>query len=56
MRVYQENVVSVGINLTAVDCPSCGVVFGIASDLDWRRRQDGQVFYCSNGHPSHYGD
>lgn len=32
------------------DCPACGIVFGIPSAMEERRRRDGKSFYCPNGH------
>lgn len=38
------------LELFVSDCASCGVVFAIPSTLEKRRREDGQNFYCPNGH------
>lgn len=32
------------------DCPKCGVVFGVSTDYESRRRGDHRDFYCPNGH------
>lgn len=40
--------------LYVFDCPSCGVIFGVPDDYDNRRRNDGQTFYCPNGHSVSY--
>lgn len=40
----------VAIKLYVSDCPSCGVVFGIPTEYEDRRRKDGAKFYCPNGH------
>lgn len=37
-------------SLYVTDCAGCGVVFAITSDYEQRRREDGKVFYCPNGH------
>lgn len=50
MRVYQQEAITMTLSLTAIDCPSCGVVFGITTELEQRRRADGERFYCPNGH------
>lgn len=55
-RVYQENAVKVTYSLNALDCPNCGVVFGITDDYEMRRRTDNQNFYCPNGHIMSYGE
>lgn len=36
------------------DCASCGVIFGIPSTLEDRRREDHRSFYCPNGHSMHF--
>lgn len=55
MRVYQDGAVSVSIELDVMDCATCGVVFGVAQELVVRRRDDGQPFYCPNGHVNCFG-
>lgn len=42
------------LQLFVSDCANCGTVFGIAADLEKRRRQDHATFYCPNGHPMHF--
>lgn len=32
------------------DCAACGVLFGMPSDMEDRRREDHRAFYCPNGH------
>lgn len=32
------------------DCANCGVIFGMAAELEARRREDHGRFYCPNGH------
>lgn len=39
-----------------LDCPSCGVLFGITEELQTRRQKDGKSFYCPNGHSMSYSD
>jgi hypothetical protein len=50
MRVYQEAVVKVAVSLTALDCATCGIVFGISTQLEKRLRESGDRFFCPNGH------
>lgn len=38
------------------DCPSCGVIFGIPTEMEKRRRDDGKQFYCPNGHTMSWHD
>ena len=37
------------------DCPECGVIFGITTEMEARRRSDGATFYCPNGHSMSFG-
>jgi len=55
-RVYEHAAMKVGIELTVMDCARCGVVFGISTQLEQRRREDGQAFYCPNGHSNVFKD
>lgn len=41
--------------LTVLDCPRCGMVFGITAEFEQRRRDDHETFYCPNDHPMSYG-
>lgn len=50
VRVRSNEVVT----LYVLDCPSCGVVFGITDEYDDRRRSDGRTFYCPNQHTMSY--
>lgn len=36
------------------DCPSCGVVHFVPTDLQKRAKADGRKFYCPNGHSASY--
>lgn len=36
------------------ECPSCGMFFGVTSDFQRRRREDGKSFRCPNGHSQSY--
>jgi hypothetical protein len=42
------------IELTAVTCCNCGVVFGIEVSHQRRLRESGEWFHCPNGHRQHY--
>lgn len=35
-------------------CCNCGIVFGVDSETDKRRRNDHKSFYCPNGHSQFY--
>lgn len=37
-----------------VNCASCTVPFGVHKPVHQRRRNDGQTFYCPNGHTNVY--
>lgn len=50
-RLYQREVVVSSIKFTAFDCANCGVPFALTEDYEARRRNDGNTFYCPNGHP-----
>lgn len=43
-------------NLTLVTeiCCNCSTPFAILLNLQDRRRDDGEIFYCPNGHPQSY--
>jgi Zn finger protein HypA/HybF involved in hydrogenase expression len=49
-RVYEHAAIEIAIELTTLDCAHCGIVFGISTQLEKRRRKDGEAFYCPNGH------
>lgn len=44
------------INFETVDCCNCGVVFQVPAEFDNARQEDGQSFYCPNGHAQFYED
>lgn len=50
----QQGVMDITVNLTAMDCPNCAVVFAVPDRLERERREDGQSFYCPNGHGMSY--
>lgn len=37
-------------SIRALDCPECGITFGIGAEFEKRRREDKRGFYCPNGH------
>ena len=37
-------------------CTVCNIAYSIPVEFDQRRRQDGQNFYCPNGHAQGYHD
>lgn len=43
-------------DLYIIDCCTCGVVFGFPTTMEDRRRADGKVFYCPNGHSMVFRD
>lgn len=49
-RIRSFTVEAARLDLYVSDCASCGVIFGIPTDLEQRRRSDRQAFYCPNGH------
>lgn len=40
----------VSLTLTTLYCANCHVLFGIPSDMETRRREDHEAFYCPSGH------
>jgi hypothetical protein len=36
--------------LTVIDCPACGMPFGITTRFETQRRDDHTTFYCPAGH------
>lgn len=40
--------------MTMIRCGQCDVVFSITTTMYDRRREDGEIFYCPNGHPRGY--
>jgi hypothetical protein len=35
---------------TAMDCPTCGVIFAVTTEFEGRRRKQRDGFYCPKGH------
>jgi hypothetical protein len=48
--------VRVALVIDAIECGNCGVWFGMERSRIADRKQDGQDFYCVNGHKIHYSD
>ena len=42
------------VAMTVLDCPNCGVLFGIEEAYEARRRYDGRSFHCPSGHTMSY--
>lgn len=43
------------VSLVTLTCAACGTPFGMESNLNQNRRQDGKSFSCPNGHSNIYG-
>jgi hypothetical protein len=43
------------ITMYVGDCHECGVIYGITTQYEARRREDGKNFYCPNGHRGAFG-
>lgn len=41
---------------TETQCCRCGIAFKVPRDYLTNRREDGEDFYCPNGHQLHFGD
>lgn len=48
IKSYRQDVGTVALFVT--DCATCGVVYGFSTTLEKRRRDDGQHWFCPNGH------
>lgn len=42
------------VELTVEECCNCGLIFGLTSDFQRRRREDHKSFHCPSGHPQSY--
>ena len=51
-----ESIFTTKRQLTIVDCPRCGLEFGISEMFESRKREKGDSFYCPAGHPMSFGD
>lgn len=52
------NTIMIETSFKVVDCPreGCGVVFAIGGLFEARRRNDGRLFHCPNGHGMSFGE
>lgn len=50
----KQGAMDITVSLTALDCPSCAVIFAVPDRLQKERQGDGQSFYCPNGHSMSY--
>lgn len=41
-------------DIEILDCPECGIHYGIMADFKARRLRDHRTWYCPNGHPIHF--
>lgn len=46
---------NVTLSLITEECADCGIVFGVPTDFQARRRNDHRSFYCPHGHSLSYG-
>lgn len=44
------------MELRVIDCPECGMLFGITPQLHNRRMGDGQSIHCPSGHKLSWGN
>lgn len=42
--------------LSTVHCYDCGIQFAFPVDVMRRRREDGKLFWCPNGHQQHFSE
>ncbi len=54
-RIQQEAVTVQRVTINALDCPKCGVIFGITDEYEQRCRESGVYFCCPNQHYMSYG-
>lgn len=47
---YANDIAAHFTTIEAHDCAECGIVFGLDEQFAARRRKDGRLFYCPNGH------
>jgi len=43
-------------SLIQKNCPTCGVLYGIPKTMDNNRRENGEHWYCPNGHSIVYSE
>lgn len=44
------------VNFETEECCECGIIFQVPEDFAENRQNDGQTFYCPNGHGQSYTD
>lgn len=44
------------VNFETEECCECGIMFQVPEEFAENRQEDGQSFYCPNGHEQHYAD
>lgn len=49
-----QGVMDIAVDLTAMDCAACGVVFALPTKLNSQRQGDGADIYCPTGHVMSY--
>lgn len=52
--IPQNRTVNYETRMHIVECWDCAVDFGVGADFVKRRREDGRVWYCPNGHGNYY--
>jgi hypothetical protein len=40
--------------INVIDCPQCGIEFGVTKSFEEYRRKDHETFYCPSGHDMSY--
>lgn len=45
---------TVFVTINDQTCANCGIVFGLSSTYEEKRRNDHATFYCPNGHSLHF--
>ncbi len=40
--------------LEIMTCSDCGIYYGMTEDIIKKRLDDGEVFYCTNGHTQYF--
>lgn len=51
MGLYAQTIF---MDLEKLTCCDCGIIFGVPSMWQKKRREDAKFFYCPNGHSQHY--
>lgn len=42
------------VNMVAINCASCGIIFAMPEKYNSERRADHKTFYCPNEHTNYY--